>query len=129
MSKLVVIIYSLLILAQSFHINIEDISKFNAFLKHCKYHKDVYGDTFLDFLSEHYGNQMMSHESKHSDHKDLPFKDDHILCHTNPPFIFSSQLISIANPPEFIENSDVFSYKDSFSSFEKPYVFQPPRVA
>lgn len=130
MSKLVVILYSLLILIQSFNINLEDISKFQAFLEHCKYHKEMYGDTFLKFLSEHYGNKMMSHEDKHSEHKDLPFKDcQHILCHTNTSFIFTKLTIQIINPQGIIEKPTIFLYKESFSSFEKPHIFQPPKLA
>src|SRR5690606_8028913 len=130
MSKLVVIIYSLLILIQSFKINIEDISKFSALLEHSKYHKEVYGDTFFKFLSEHYGTKMMLHEDKHSEHEDLPFKDDqHILCHTNTSFILTKQTIYILNPHGFIENPRLFLYKESFSSFEKPHIFQPPKLA
>src|SRR5690606_7370460 len=130
MSKPVVIIYSLLILIQSFNINIEDISKFSVLLEHSKYHKEVYGDTFLKLLSEHYGSEMESHEDKHSEHQDLPFKDHHhILCHTNTSFILTKQTIYIVNPQGFIEKPTIFLYKESFSSFEKPHIFQPPKLA
>lgn len=130
MSKIVVTIYSLLILIQSFNINLEDISKFNSFLEHSKYHKETYGDSFLKFLSEHYGNEMMSHDDEHSEHEDLPFKDPHhFLCHTNTSFLLTKQIIYILNPQGFIEKPTLFLYKESFSSFEKPHIFQPPKLA
>ncbi|PKQ44687.1 hypothetical protein [Confluentibacter flavum] len=130
MGKLVVILYSFLILIQSFNINIEDISKFNALLEHAQYHKEMYGDTFFEFLSEHYGNDMVSHEDKHSEHQDLPFKDQHhILCHISTSFILTPQTTYIINLHEFTENPVIFLYKESFSSFEKRSIFQPPKLA
>ena len=130
MGKPIVIIYSFLILIQSFNINIEDISKFNALLEHSKYHKQMYGDTFFEFLSEHYGNEMASHENKHREHQELPFKDHHhLLCHINTPFILTPQVIYVINYQEFTERPVIFLYKESFSSFEKQSVFQPPKLA
>ena len=130
MSKLIVVIYSFLILFQSFNINIEDISKFNTLLEHAKYHKEIYGDNFITFLSEHYGNEMASHKNKHGDHENLPFKDHHhVLCHINTSFILTPHTIYTANHQEFTEKPVNFFYKEPFSSFEKPSVFQPPKVA
>jgi len=130
MSKIIVVIYSFLILFQSFNINLEDLSKFDALLEHAKYHKTTYGDSFLDFLSEHYGSKMTSHENNHGGHDKLPFKDhNHMLCHINITFILTPHLIYITNNQEFIEKPTSFFYKEPFSSFEKPAVFQPPKIA
>jgi hypothetical protein len=130
MSKLIVIVYSFLILIQSFNINIEDLSKFNTLFEHAKYHKEIYGDNFITFLSEHYGNEMASHENKHSDHENLPFKDhQHVLCHINTSFILTPLTIYTANHQEITEKPVNFLYNKPFSSFEKPAVFQPPKVA
>jgi len=130
MSKIIVVFYSLLILIQSFNINIEDLSKFSALLEHASYHKEIYGDNFIEFLSEHYGAQMASHENKHKEHEDLPFKDEHhMLSHINTSFtLFESFLDSIYSPAS-IEVALNFFYQDSFSCFEKPSVFQPPKIA
>ncbi|MGA1226809.1 MAG: hypothetical protein ACO3VF_06130 [Tamlana sp.] len=49
---------------QSFNLNIEDISKLNALIEHASYHKEMYGDNFFQFLSEHYGSDIKSHEKK-----------------------------------------------------------------
>jgi len=130
MSKLIVISYSFLILIQSFNINIEDISKFSALLEHAKYHQEMYGDNFFEFLSEHYGEQMDSHQSKHKEHEDLPFKDEHhILSHVNTSFTLFESIIFSLNSPSYIDVSVNFFYKEPISSFEKPSVFQPPKSA
>jgi len=68
MSKLLAVTYSFLILIQSFNINLEDISKFSALLEHASFHKEMYGDTFLDFLAEHYGEAKDKHENSHKEH-------------------------------------------------------------
>lgn len=66
-----------LILLQSLDIGLEDISKINVLLKHAQFHQEKYGDSFVDFLTEHYGsNEHVS--DQHKEHKDLPFKKDRI---------------------------------------------------
>lgn len=130
MSKLIVISYSFLILIQSFNINIEDISKFNALLEHAKYHQDMYGDSFIEFLSEHYGEQMASHENKHEEHQDLPFKDDHhLFSHINTSFALFESITCSLYSLSFIEVTLNFFYKEPISLFENPSVFQPPKSA
>jgi hypothetical protein len=130
MSKLIVILYSFLILVQSFSINIEDISKFNALLDHASYHKEMYGDNFFEFLSEHYGEQMASHENKHKGHENLPFKDKHhTFTHINTAFTLISKTTYSFIHQSFMRVSINFFYKEPFSLFEKPSVFQPPKLA
>lgn len=130
MSKLIVISYSFLILIQSFNINIEDISKFSALLEHANYHQKMYGDNFFEFLSEHYGEKMTSHQNKHKEHQDLPFKDNHhAFSHINSSFaLFECIKFSLhsLSPIDPLVN---FFYKEPISSFEKPAVFQPPKLA
>ena len=130
MSKLVVIFYSFLILIQSFNINIEDISKFDALLKHAKYHQDMYGDSFFEFLSEHYGEQMASHQNKHDEHEDLPFKDSHhMFSHINSSFTLFELITHTFYSPSSIEVFLNFYYTEPISLFEKTSVFQPPKSA
>ena len=127
MSKLLAVTYSFLILIQSFNINLEDISKFSALLEHASFHKEMYGDTFLDFLAEHYGEAKDKHENSHKEHEDLPFKDGHhIFSHINTSFINIDNTFEL-NYTEFIEIPFNFFYKDTFSAFEKSSVFQPPK--
>lgn len=127
MSKIVAFIYSFLILVQSFNINFEDISKLQALMEHAQYHQEVYGDTFFEFLSEHYGDKMVEHQDKHSEHQNLPFKDSHHMCsHLNTSFLNQTLIFEICST-DFVEIPFNFIYKDSFSNFEKPSVFQPPK--
>lgn len=127
MSKIVAFIYSFLILVQSFNINFEDISKLQALMEHAQYHQEVYGDTFFEFLSEHYGDKMVEHQDKHSEHQNLPFKDSHHMCsHLNTTFLNQTLIFEICST-DFVEIPFNFIYKDSSSNFEKPSVFQPPK--
>jgi hypothetical protein len=129
MSKLVAISYSLLILLQSFNINFEDISKFKVLLEHAKYHEETYGDSFVDFIAEHYGEAKYQHGNEHKEHKDLPFKDSqHIFSHINNAFTLNKINFSF-KPSTFLEIPFNFLYKESSSLFEKPSVFQPPKFA
>mgnify|MGYP003664409520 CR=1 FL=1 len=130
MGKIVVIFYSFLILLQSFNINLEDIPKFSALLEHAQYHKAMYGDNFFEFLSEHYGEQKASHDNNHKEHENLPFKDSHHMCtHINTVFtLFSTTNFTTCNQIS-TEVPLNFFYKNIFSLFEKPSVFQPPKLA
>ncbi len=129
MTKLLALTYSFLILIQSFNINLENFSKFNALIDHAQFHKEMYGDTFFDFLAEHYGEARDNHENDHKEHKDLPFKDNHHMCtHINLSFISPNISFKIGSE-EFIEIPFNFVYKESFTSFEKPSIFQPPKHA
>lgn len=130
MGKLIVIFHALLILAQNFNITAEGILKLSALIEHAHYHKYTYGDNFITFLSEHYGNLRTAHENQHHEHKDLPFKDHlHILCHTNVLFTFIEYNHYIIIHHFFEKQSKNFHYQELFSSFEKPPFFQPPKIA
>lgn len=129
MSKLIAIFYSFLILFQSLNISFEDLSKLSVLMEHASYHHEAYGDSFFDFLSEHYGEASLHLGNDHSEHENLPFKhNDHKCCHVNTAFTL--QNIEFTNAYEsFIEIPLNFHYKESFSLFEKPSVFQPPKSA
>jgi len=127
MSKVIAITYSFLILFQSFNINLEDFSKFNALLEHAEFHKEMYGDTFFQFLAEHYGDAKEMHENDHKEHKDLPFKDSKHLCtHINTSFIGIVNQFEFNNL-EFIEIPFNFHYNETITDSEKTSVFQPPK--
>ncbi|WCO02890.1 hypothetical protein [Psychroserpens ponticola] len=129
MSKLLAIIFSFLILIQSFNINFEDISKFKILLEHANYHAETYGDSFVEFIAEHYGDAKYQHAGEHEEHKDLPFNDSqHQLTHINSSFILNSISCNIEYS-SFTEIPLNFLYKESSSLFEKLAVFQPPRFA
>lgn len=129
MQKLFAIVFSLLILFQSVNFGLEEISKVGILLEHAEYHQDNYGDSFVQFLAEHYGDVKANHENDHEEHEDLPFKHHHQTCaHTSVAFTFDTIEFNFTYEP-FIEIPFNFFYKESVSLFEKPSVFQPPRLA
>ena len=129
MSKLIAFTYSLLILFQSFNIGLEDLSKFSTLLEHADYHKEMYGDNFVQFLAEHYGDAKADHDNEHEEHKDLPFKDAHHFCsHIITPFINTSITYDFTQQ-DFIKIPFNFHYTESHTNFEKSSVFQPPKDA
>ena len=85
MFKLTVFILSFTILAQSASFDIIDITKFSTFFTHINNHIDD-GDDFADFIDLHYGNKIDLHQNKHKEHKELPFKHQHI--DSNLKFVF-----------------------------------------
>jgi len=129
MTKLVAFSYSFLILIQSFSINLEDFSKINTLIEHAQFHKEKYGDTFFEFIAEHYGDVKDDHTNNHKEHEDLPFKDSqHLLSHTNTSFINIANNFDFSYQ-EFITIPFNFFYTDSHTNFEKSSVFQPPKHA
>lgn len=132
MNKVIAFSFSLLILIQSFNIGLEDFSKFNALMEHANYHKEKYGDNFLEFLAEHYGDEQEAHQDEHKEHKehkDLPFKDaQHICSHINTPFINFTIAFELKQQ-EYITIPFNFHYEETFTSFENSSFFHPPKYA
>lgn len=129
MNKLVAILYSFLILIQSVNFSFEDFSKLSVLFEHAEYHQEYYGDSFLDFLTEHYGESKFAHGNNHEEHEDLPFKHHHQTCaHVNAAFTLQTLDFDLEYIP-FIEIPFNFYYTESTSFFEKPSVFQPPKYA
>jgi len=129
MQKLVSISFSLLILLQSFNISFEDLSRFGVLLEHAEYHQVQYGDSFFEFIAEHYVDSTYHPVSNHKEHEDLPFKDHHPSCvHSALVFTLNTQDYQIVHDI-FMEIPITFYYSDSISLFEKAAVFQPPKYA
>lgn len=129
MPKLVSIAFSFLILFQSFNITFEDFARFGVLLDHAEYHQEQYGDSFFEFIAEHYGDSTFHPSSNHKEHEDLPFKEHHNTCvHSATVFTITTQDYQISYEA-FFEIPVNFFYQDSISLFEKPAVFQPPKLA
>ncbi len=128
MSKVFAILFSALILVQSFNISFEDFSKFNVLLEHAQFHQEKYGDSFFEFLVEHYGEDMLQHENNHQEHEELPFKHQQDCTHITFDFTASQMFDFDNNQPSFIQIPFNFFYKESSSLFEKSSVFQPPKL-
>ena len=78
MSRCIYLVLSSLILLQSLNIHLNDLVEIDALIEHYGYHNKTYGDTFLEFVSKHYGELKTEHNQKHqeeqSDHEKLPFQ-------------------------------------------------------
>lgn len=129
MTKLFAILFSILILVQSSNIGFEDISKLNVLLEHAQYHQETYGDSFFEFLTEHYGEDMLQHQNDHEEHEELPFKHKQDCTHIAFDFTANAQFCLHNTNPILIRIPLNFFYKESSSLFEKPSVFQPPKLA
>jgi len=129
MQKVFAIAFSLLVLFQSINISSDDVSKISTLFEHAEYHQETYGDSFFQFIAEHYGNTTIVHENDHKEHDDLPFKHHHQTC-THSAIVFTFETLKFDFDYEsFVEIPFNFFYKESISSFEKLSVFQPPKLA
>lgn len=129
MTKLFSIIFANLILFQSFNIGFDDVSKFSTLLEHASFHQENYGDSFFEFLTEHYGEEFKSHSNEHKEHDNLPFKHDQQTCQ-HVPTIFMLNLTAFEiKQYTLFDTLKTFLYKESYSLYEKPSVFQPPKLA
>ena len=70
MIKLLSVIFANLILFQSLNISLEDFSKLEVLLEHASYHQEMYGDSFFEFISEHYGSANFEHGQEHEEHEE-----------------------------------------------------------
>jgi len=129
MNKIVAILYSSLILVQSFNIDFEDISKLSTLLTHANYHQETYDDSFFDFIVEHYGGASFHQEDDHKEHEELPFKHSRQNCLDIHSIFTLNTSNFIVEHIHFIEIPLNFFYKESKSLFEKSSVFQPPKLA
>lgn len=129
MVKILSILFANLILFQSFNLGYEDIAKIDDLLEHATYHQETYGDTFFEFLAEHYTEEFSNHEDDHEEHDDLPFKHDSQNCHHT----ISSFTLTFNNfelkPNQDIKHKAHFFYKDLYAFLNKSSVFQPPKHA
>jgi hypothetical protein len=129
MFKMFAIILSNLILLQSLNVHLESFSKLNVLLEHAQFHQKTYGDSFFEFLYEHYGDKDLLTTSNHTEHKDLPFKSSSQTCsHLISIFDFNIDVYELKNKVRLQTKPNYF-YKDSHSFFEKHAVFQPPKFA
>ncbi|MCK5537716.1 MAG: hypothetical protein KAI79_12890 [Bacteroidales bacterium] len=125
MSKLTSIALSLLILVQSIQITSTDIWQLDDLFVHALEHQQKTGDSLFQFISLHYGNQKISHNQEHSQHKNLPFQQEiDVLSSTT----FYFQEVNLVSNNSIIQNlkKSRFYYQGFFSIFELRTLFQPP---
>ena len=126
MRKIISIALIGLLLLQTSDINISDVLQLKNLYQHAKFHQQMYGDGFFDFLAEHYGTKVHEHSDNHKEHHNLPLKHQHNCADAFTVFTFFNTNIVIKEQ-SFLEIKGNFSYKESSSTFEKTAVFQPPK--
>jgi len=123
--KLTAFILSFTILAQSASFDIIDITKFSTFFTHINNHIDD-GDDFADFIDLHYGNKIDLHQNKHKEHKELPFKHQHIDSNFQFVFVLDTYNLNISSPEDRFKLNN-FNYEEPTSNLYINNFFQPPQ--
>ncbi|PIE48569.1 MAG: hypothetical protein CSA39_07110 [Flavobacteriales bacterium] len=128
LNKLMAILLSFFILLQLVDFGFEQMVKIKTLIEHAAYHNEVYGDSFIAFLKEHYAGETLHTADKHHEHEKLPFKGSHQSCHhTNTTYVFTTFNIQITI--SCTTTSNIFHYQESVSVFEPMDIFQPPKHA
>lgn len=130
--SVIAILLSFLIYFQGAGLGVDDLLLMGSLIEHAEYHSENHGDDFFTFLNKHYGNQKEQHHQKYEDeqqdHEELPFQ--HESCNHS---IAEVVLVGYQYPlekPVIVSSPEVnFHYKNLYSSLEKSYIFQPPKVA
>lgn len=130
MKQLTLIYLSLTLLLQGFNPGLKDLMRVGDMLQHLEYHSQIYGDSFTEFFSKHYGNAKEEHhennKDEHSEHENLPFNQQN-SGQVSLVFFIPHLRISLLKLPPVQEHSLNFIYKESHSILSKHDIFQPPR--
>lgn len=132
MTKLFSIIISLLVLFQSVNVPVDDLLELDELIEHYQFHAKEYGDSFVVFLSKHYGDLKSEHHQKHQEekeeHEELPFQQQY----ASPVMV----VFVIFDAPDYVSctglftnNTHDFYYSASYSSLSGDGPFQPPQQA
>ncbi|NAS12927.1 hypothetical protein [Poritiphilus flavus] len=132
MVRLLSILLSFIILFHSLNIYFDDILELNELVEHYQFHSEEYGDSFLVFLSKHYGKLKTEHHKKHQEeqqeHEELPFQ--------NPATTLSLLVFVQYATSEYhlrtgatMKKTDGFHYLVTYTSLWDDGPFQPPRRA
>ena len=112
------------------NVKYNDIFQLDEFIEHAQFHMDEYGDSFLVFISKHYGDLKDEHHKKHEeekpDHENLPFQQQSQIAAS---VVFIVDLNSFEKPKsECLSCSENhFYYQNNYSSLYNKGVFQPPK--
>lgn len=127
MNKIAAFILSFIILFQSLSIDIQDFNKIPTLLNHISCHLKS-GDNLADFIEKHYGIQSDIHKSEHNEHKELPFKHQHLDSHFQVAFVVYFQQYPIQTIESISQNNN-FNYTEPLTSLVVNNFFQPPKIA
>lgn len=121
-----------LLLFQGTFWNMDDVTRMGALIEHAQFHADAYGDSFLDFLSKHYGELQKEHDGKHqeeqSPHDDLPFQHQSFVLVVADLNCMTARY----TPPYSVVNDNTsqdFHYQNNYASLACFDIFQPPKIA
>lgn len=126
MLKLSAILLSQLMLFQSMQISVIDLSNLPNLIEHAQFHKQQYGDSFLDFVMEHYAE--CQGEQQHSEHKNLPFKNK-INQVQQPILLAFTNKLSSEEHIVVEESTPNFFYKTPSTDSVQHRIFQPPKYS
>ena len=133
MIRLTSILLSSLMLLQSFNFGVSDLIQLDDLLEHASYHQRQFGDSFLTFLSKHYGDQKEEHQQdqreEQPDHEQLPFQQipQHISGHSQ--FYVPGRLLWVSLIENGESQSHNFYYLLGSPAVYTDGIFQPPRLA
>ena len=125
MTRILAIILSFTILFQSFILEIEDFNKFPTLIEHISSHLKN-GDSLAEFIEMHYGSESNSHDKEHNEHKELPFKHQHLESHFQMVFILCVHNYPLSFNDIKIETNN-FNYKEPITNLFINNFFQPPQ--
>ncbi len=133
MIRLTSILLSSLMLLQSLHLGVSDVLQLDELLEHARYHQQEFGDSFLTFLSKHYGDQKKQHQQDphdgRPDHEQLPFQHIPQQISGHLHFYVPGRLgwDSLPESPE--SQFHIFHYLSGSPDVYSGGIFQPPRMA
>ncbi|MCF6181354.1 hypothetical protein [Lutibacter sp.] len=126
MKKVLVTILSFTILFQSFNFQLEDITKIPTLVNHIADHFEN-GDSFMDFISMHYGSQYEIHKTKHKEHQKLPLKQYLLDLHFQVYISVYTKNLVVNSFKEINLDKKVYAYTELSSNFLLTKIFQPPK--
>lgn len=130
-SKIISMVMSVFILAQSFNIHLVDLLQVDDLLEHMELHKETYGDNLISFVSKHYGWEMDNHQREtenDKEHGKLPFHRS-MTCDSFQVFIVNTDALALDHTPRPTQRKSNFYYNNFYSFLENKDIFQPPRLA
>lgn len=132
MLRITAFILSSVILLQSVTFSSSALVEIASFIEHYNYHKLTNDDSFVEFVSLHYGDlkakHTQDHPEEHKDHQQLPLNNLHstsilyVSCIDFPSY----NLLDINLLDSYLNN---FRYTPGSSSFNPLDLIQPPRLA
>ncbi|MBQ0733559.1 hypothetical protein [Aquimarina celericrescens] len=129
-SKLISILISGLVLAQSFNVGLDDVVQLDELMEHAKYHAQKYGDNFFVFISKHYGELKEDHQKEHQEekeeHEQLPFQHQGGHASSFLALIDNHQSRDYHNIEEQKRATNTFFYQSPDYNCYLSGIFQPP---